>query len=69
MAIRYTIVKTSNGGWDVKRQNAKQISVHADTKHEAIKMGRVLSIKHDGVFVLDNCSQQCMQEKKVNTKR
>ena len=38
------IVPNSNGGWDVKRENAKRSSGHYDTKQEAMEAGRRMSI-------------------------
>ena len=38
------IVPNANGGWDVKRENAKRSSGHYDTKQEAMEAGRRMSI-------------------------
>lgn len=38
------IVPNPNGGWDVKRENAKRASGHYDTKAEAEAAGRTMSI-------------------------
>ena len=38
------IVPNSNGGWDVKRENAKRSSGHYETKKEAMEAGRRMSI-------------------------
>jgi len=37
------VVPNKNDGWDVKRENAKRISVHTNTKAEAEKIGREIS--------------------------
>lgn len=38
------VVHNANGGWDVKRENAKRASGHYDTKQEAMEAGRRMSI-------------------------
>ena len=38
------VVPNPNGGWDVKRENAKRSSGHYDTKQEAMEAGRRMSI-------------------------
>ncbi len=45
------IVYNPNGGWDVRRDNAKRASAHADTKEEAIKKGRDIS-KNQGTELI-----------------
>ncbi len=52
MAVSYVVSKNSKGNWSVQRQGDKQINIHTDTKNEAIKIGRVLSIKNDGILVI-----------------
>lgn len=52
MGANYVVSQTSKGFWSVQRQGEKQIRIHADTKKEAIKMGRVLSIKNNGKLVI-----------------
>ena len=37
------VVPNSDGGWDVKRENAKRASGHYETKAEAMKDGREMS--------------------------
>ena len=37
------VVPNSDGGWDVKRENAKRASGHYETKAEAMKAGREMS--------------------------
>ncbi len=37
------IVSNSNGGWDVKRSGGERASAHADTKAEAVNIGRGIS--------------------------
>ena len=39
------IVPNPDGGWDVKRENAKRSSGHYETKKEAMEAGRRMSIK------------------------
>ena len=38
------VVPNPDGGWDVKRENAKRSSGHYDTKQEAMDAGRRMSI-------------------------
>ena len=52
MLIHYVVSKTNNGGWGVKRQGTSQFSIQTDNKNEAIKLGRVLSIKNNGKLVI-----------------
>ncbi len=37
------VIPNPNGGWDVKRNNAQRVSLHTETKAEAIKGGRQIS--------------------------
>ena len=37
------VVPNSDGGWDVKRENAKRARGHYETKAEAMKAGREMS--------------------------
>lgn len=37
------VVHNTNGGWDVKRCGSTRISVHTNTKADAIKEGRRIS--------------------------
>lgn len=37
------ITKNSNGGWDVKREDSKKASSHAETQTEAIERGREIA--------------------------
>ena len=39
----HVVHNSSKGGWDVMRRGAQRSSVHASTKAEAIKMGRIMS--------------------------
>lgn len=52
VSIHYVVSKTKNGDWGVKRQGKSRFSIHADNKPEAIKIGRVLSIKNNGKLVI-----------------
>lgn len=38
------VVPNPDGGWDVKRENAKRASGHYETKKEAMDAGRRISI-------------------------
>lgn len=46
------VVHNQNGGWDAKRNGAQRASVHADTKAEAIKTGRVISKNQGTEFIV-----------------
>ncbi len=46
------VVPNPNGGWDVKRANAKRASGHFDTKREAVDVGRVISRNQKTEFVI-----------------
>ena len=39
----HVVHNASKGGWDVKRNGAQRSSVHASTKAEAVKVGRIMS--------------------------
>lgn len=52
MAVNYVVVKTANGDWGVKRQGTGSFSMLAENKTEAVKFGRVLSIKNNGKLVI-----------------
>lgn len=49
---QHHLVHNTNGGWDVKRSGAKRISAHAETKSEAEKIGRAISINQGTEFVI-----------------
>lgn len=44
LIFNYHIVPNPDGGWDVKRENAKRSSGHYGTKKEAMDAGRRMSI-------------------------
>lgn len=46
------VVHNPNGGWDVKRNNAKRASVHTDTKAEALRTGRQISKNQETELVI-----------------
>lgn len=52
VSIHYVVSKTKNGDWGVKRQGTNRVSIHTENKNEAIKMGRILSIKNNGKLVI-----------------
>lgn len=59
MTVYYVVSKTNEGSWGVKRQGASRYSIHATNKNEAIKMGRVLSIKNNcKLVIVDNSSRE-----------
>ncbi|MEQ4488131.1 MAG: DUF2188 domain-containing protein [Dehalococcoides mccartyi] len=46
------VVPNPNGGWNVKRENAKRSSGHYETKQEAIDAGRGISQNERTEFVI-----------------
>lgn len=52
MAVNYVVVKNASGDWGVKRHGTDNFSMRAINKAEAIKLGRVLSIKNNGKLVI-----------------
>ena len=42
-ANQHRLVHNPAGGWDVKRPGAQRVSVHAETKAEAERLGREIS--------------------------
>ncbi len=52
MAVYYIVGKVINGDWSVKRQGASSFRLLADNKSDAVKFGRVLSIKNNGYLVI-----------------
>ena len=46
------VVPNSNGGWDVKRENASRVSLHTGTKKEAVDRGREISRNQDSEFII-----------------
>ncbi len=48
------VVPNPNGGWDGKRPNAKRVSVHTQTKQEAVKLTRQISINQKTELFIHN---------------
>lgn len=48
------VVPSPKGGWDVKRNGAERVSIHTDTKQNAIDRGRVVSRNQGTEFVIHN---------------
>ena len=46
------VVPNSNGGWDVKRENASRVSLHTETKQEAVDRGQEISRNQNSEFVI-----------------
>lgn len=63
MAIKsHHVVHNPNGGWDVKKSGASRVSVHCDTKGEAVKAGRIISRNQNTelrIHGLDGKIQSC----------
>lgn len=43
MRTEHHVVPNPNGGWDVKKNGASRVSVHAETKAQAVERGRTIS--------------------------
>ncbi|MBT0663129.1 DUF2188 domain-containing protein [Geobacter pelophilus] len=48
------VVPNSNGGWDVVKPGAQRVSVHTETKREAINQGRTISQNQQSEFIIHN---------------
>lgn len=46
------VVPNDNGGWNVKKSGAEHAGVRAETKTEAIKMGRIISQRTGSELVI-----------------
>lgn len=46
------VVHNPNGGWDVKRNDSQRASIHAATKVEALKAGRIISRNQGTEFIV-----------------
>lgn len=69
MAVNYVVVKTTNGDWGVKRHGTDSFSMRAINTAEAIKLGRVLSIKNNGKLVIvENTIRQRIYFGAINSK-
>ena len=48
----HVVPNSGRGGWDVKRGGADRASVHAETKSEAVKIGRVMSQRQGSELII-----------------
>jgi hypothetical protein len=48
------VVPARDGGWNVKKGGASRVSVHADTKQEAVDLGREISRNQRSELVIHN---------------
>lgn len=48
------VVPSRNGGWDVVKPGAQRVSVHTDTKKDAIDHGRRISQNQKSEFIIHN---------------
>ena len=46
------VVHNPKGGWDVKRSGAQRASVHMNTKDEALKAGRQISLNQGTELII-----------------
>jgi hypothetical protein len=56
--FEHHVVHSPNGGWSVKRENADRASVHAETKSEAVRLGRAMSIRMGSELVIHGMDGQ-----------
>ena len=52
MGKSYHVVPDPKGGWNVKRAGSVRVSVHTETKEEAVKLGREISRNQGTEFVI-----------------
>lgn len=52
MAKQHHVVPSPRGGWDVKRNNSERVSVHAETKQQAVDAGRQISRNQGTEFII-----------------
>lgn len=48
----HVVHNTVRGGWDVKRNGAQRVSIHTETKAEAVKFGRIMSQRANSELVI-----------------
>lgn len=46
------VVHNPNGGWDVMRNDAQRASIHTETKADAVKLGRQISLNQGTEFIV-----------------
>ena len=46
------VVPNPDSGWDVRKSGAQRVSAHADTKAEAIAIGRAISRNQGTEFII-----------------
>lgn len=47
----HVVPNSDRGGWDVKRNGAKRVSGHYETKSDAMKAGRTMSRNANSEFI------------------
>jgi hypothetical protein len=50
--LEHHVVSSPAGGWNVKREGADRASVHAETKSEAVRLGRAMSIRAGSELII-----------------
>ncbi len=55
---QHHVVHNPNGGWDVKAANSQRVSVHTNTKAEAIAAGRTISQNQKTELFIHNMNGQ-----------
>ena len=58
----HVVPNLPRGGWDIKRNGAQRASVHADTKAEAIKVGRIMSQRSGSELVIHGLDGRIQQK-------
>ena len=56
------VVPNPDGGWDVRKANADRVSIHTETKQEAVDEGRRISRNQRTEFVIHGLNGQIQQK-------
>lgn len=52
----------NRGGWDVKRNGSQRVSIHTETKAEAVKIGRIISQRNGSELVIHGINGRIQQK-------
>jgi uncharacterized protein YdaT len=55
------VVHNPSGGWDVKKNGAERVSVHTNTKQDAIDQGRRISQNQETEFIIHGVDGRIQQ--------
>ncbi|GHU36366.1 hypothetical protein FACS1894172_19200 [Spirochaetia bacterium] len=56
--LEHHVVHSPNGGWSVKREGAARASIHTETKSEAMRLGRAMSIRTGSELIIHGMDGQ-----------